>query len=95
MGKSKMKADRIASIIGVIAGVNFLIFWIVAGLIGGDALNGYSENGQFFLFNQGRVTEVSYATFLYSKVHALSVIFLVTLALASGWFARSRHKNPN
>jgi hypothetical protein len=52
---------------------NFLVFWIVAVFIGGDALSGQSKNGHYFLSSHGHLTEVSHGVYLYSLCHILSV----------------------
>ena len=53
--------------------LNFVVFWIVAVLIGGDAVNGYHQGGHYFLKSHGKATEVSEAVFDYSKWHARSL----------------------
>jgi hypothetical protein len=53
--------------------LNFVVFWIVAVLIGGDALSGEARNGRYFLSSHGHLTEVSHAVFVYSLCHVLSV----------------------
>ncbi len=43
---------------------------------------GHMEDGRFFLKSHGGLTEVSHAVFIYSWLHALSVIVTVPLAMA-------------
>jgi len=38
--------------------LNFVSYWIIAVLIGGDGVNGYAENGRYVLMNHGYKTEV-------------------------------------
>jgi hypothetical protein len=73
---------------------NFLVFWVVAVFIGGDALNGYMSDGHYFLASHGRFTEVSGAVFTYSKWHATSVFFTHPLAMLCGWLL-TRSKTPS
>ena len=57
----------------MIAWVNFLVFWIVAVSIGGDAFSGKVVNGHYFVSNHGRLTEVSPTVWRYSRIHTVSV----------------------
>jgi hypothetical protein len=70
-----------------IAMPNFIIFVVVAMSIGGDALNGKVEGGHYFLADHGVYTEVNYKTFLYSKIHAISVIVTHSLVFFNGFMA--------
>jgi hypothetical protein len=63
-----------------VATINFVSFWAVAVVIG-DALHGHTEDGRFFLSNHGQLTEVGHAVFVYSRLHALSAIATVPLAI--------------
>ncbi len=65
--------DRICGVIKVIGVLNFLAFVAVALWIGGDAVNGHTIDGRFFLSNHGKFTEVSEAVYRYSYAHAVSV----------------------
>lgn len=68
----------------VLVGVlNFLAFWIVAALIGGDALAGNSGDGRFYLSSHGQLTEVDQRVFLYSLAHAISIMFTHPMAIAA------------
>jgi hypothetical protein len=71
---------RVLRIFNAVATIYFLSFWAVAVVIG-DALYGHTEDGRFFLSNHGKLTEVSHAVFVYSKLHALSAIATVPLAM--------------
>jgi hypothetical protein len=53
--------------------INFVVFFVVANAIGGDAVNGFTKDGHFFLVNHGKATEVSEVVFTYSKWHVYSV----------------------
>jgi hypothetical protein len=65
----------------LVTALNFVAFVVVALIIGGDAINGHSESGRYYLANHGILTEVSEPTFIYSMTHAISVIVLFGLAL--------------
>jgi len=70
-----------------IAWVNFLIFWVVAVCIGGDAISGSVENDRYYLSEYGQKTEVSRSLYNYSYIHTVSVfitypsVFIVGLVL--------------
>jgi hypothetical protein len=72
---------RVLRIFNVVATINFVSFWVIAALIG-DAINGHMEGGRYFLKSHSGLTEVSHAVFIYSWLHALSVIVTVILAMA-------------
>ena len=60
-------------VIAVIAVVNFASYWIIAVKCGGDAWNGYSRGGRYFLGSHGTYTEVSKAFWTYSYYHTIAV----------------------
>jgi hypothetical protein len=84
-----MKANQLpkwlAYAVFILAIVNFATFVVVAEAIGGDALNGHEAAGRYFLANHGKLTEVSRATFEYSRWHAISVFITHSLAFLVGW----------
>jgi hypothetical protein len=51
--------------------INFLAFWIESLVLGGDALNGYAKDGQFFLGSHGAYTEVAQAVWIASLIHGI------------------------
>jgi hypothetical protein len=60
--------------LGVFALLNFFAFWIVAVLLGGDAVNGKIQAGHYFLGSHAHLREVSASVFLYSKIHCLTAM---------------------
>ena len=60
--------------------LNFCVFWWVATLSGGDALNGKIVGNEYFLADHGRYTSVSFGFWLYSLTHTW-VTILSFLAL--------------
>jgi hypothetical protein len=85
---TKKTLHKACEVIFAIAIVNFLLFFVISLLIGGDGLNGKVENGHYFLGGGGQHTEVSYIVFTYSRFHALSVFIthpLAMLAAAVFW----------
>ena len=77
----------------VVALVNFFVFALMASHLGGDALSGKVEAGQYFLGYKGDYTAVSKQVFQYSKVHELSVVVTLPLAILTGFFF-GRSKKP-
>ena len=72
--------------------VNFITFLVVAGFIGGDAINGHASAAHFYLASHGKLTEVSRATFIYSEAHCVAVWLLTGLTLVTLLRARWRDR---
>jgi uncharacterized membrane protein YagU involved in acid resistance len=72
---------RIALYTGVL---NFVVFWVVDVVLGGDALNGTIVNGQYYLSQNGRLTEVTGTVYYYSYAHAVSVVVTLPIAIVCG-----------
>jgi hypothetical protein len=64
---------RLCHVLFTVAIVNFLIFFLMALSIGGDAVNGKVEGGKYYVANHGKYTEVSKTVFTYSRFHCYSV----------------------
>jgi hypothetical protein len=64
---------RFCSVVFIIAAINFVAFLIGAAALGGDAVNGKSEGGRYFVASHGKLTEVSRAAFTYSRLHFYAV----------------------
>lgn len=64
---------------------NFVVFFLGALYLGGDAVNGRTVDGHYFLANKGHLTEVSHAVFMYSKCHTLSIFITHPLAILCAW----------
>jgi hypothetical protein len=71
--------DSIIRWAGAAVVANFVVFVVVTLVIGGDAFQGYSTAGHYFLNQKGHFTEVSKAIFIYSWWHTVSV--LVTMPM--------------
>src|SRR5690242_11639391 len=68
-----------------VAMTNFVIFWVVAVYMGGDALNGFIKEGHYFIYAHGACREVAKSFWTYSYWHAISAmcgIVLVFIAAA-------------
>jgi hypothetical protein len=79
-------------VICVLGVFNFIVFSIVAIVIGGDAVNGKIVGGHFYLANHGKLTEVSEAVFTYSLWHVRSLFVTHPLAMLTGYLAKTEQK---
>jgi hypothetical protein len=81
--------SRWTLIVCVVFILNSLIFVALATYLGGDAINGKSEGGHYYLYGvrseSGHkvYTEVSKSVFSYSKWHAYSVLILSPVFMAA------------
>jgi hypothetical protein len=78
---NKKKIQDICRVVFTVAIINFAVFFVIAIIIGGDALNGHETAGHYYLANHGALTEVSYFVFIYSKIHAISLFITHPLAM--------------
>jgi hypothetical protein len=89
--------DRLLNVLGVLFLANFATFFVVALYLGGDALNGYAENGHYFLRLHHQITEVSQPVFEYSWWHAVSLFIMIGLVYAAAavrWVAKAFRSDP-
>lgn len=71
-----------AAVIAIAVGaVNFFWFMAEASALGGDALNGYAQNGHFFVGSHGDYREVGRDTWEWSRAHSISLFFTHPLAI--------------
>jgi hypothetical protein len=78
---SRKIIERICIAIFLFGFANFAVFWVTALLLGGDAVGGKIEDGNYYLSSHGRFTKVSSGTFYYSRAHARSIWITHPLAL--------------
>lgn len=72
---------RPEKVLTAICAANFIVFVLVAVVIGGDAINGHIADGRYFLAMNGRVTETTASVFSYSRWHAFATIMLFVFVL--------------
>ena len=80
--------------------INFAVFVFVAIVLGGAAASPPAKDGRYYLDFRGDFTEVSRATYTYSRVHRDSLwisIPLVMLAMIVAWRIERKERNskPN
>src|SRR5687767_7108046 len=74
--------------------LNFILFMVVACLIGGDGLNGKFEKGHYYVFgvasnSSGKIyTEVSKEVFHYSRLHFLNVLLTWPVCIAAAIWSK-------
>ncbi len=85
------KAGLLALILGI---ANFGAFLLISLWLGGDAVNGHSMNGHYFLNDHGQLTETTRGVFLYSKIHAYS-LFISGPSTIIGMFVYQQWKKQN
>ena len=75
----KLKGDIFITL-WIAFGVTVILgFFIFSAIIGGDALNGYQENGQYFVQAHENVAQVSKATWIVSKVWGVLFYLFIPL----------------
>lgn len=90
------KALPYLALIAIVVGfVNFFWFWAESAALGGDALNGYASGDHYYVMSHGSYTEVSQATWTWSRLHATSVLITHPIALASGAYLLLRFIFPS
>jgi hypothetical protein len=72
---------RVCEVIIWIALINFLLFGFISLIIGSSA---EAESGHYYLFNHGKLTEVNYFVFIYSRIHGYSLLITHPLAMLAG-----------
>lgn len=63
--------------------INFIVFAIIALILGGTASNSKIESGHYYLGDHGKFQEVPYVIFLYSQLHGLSLLISFPLSFVA------------
>ncbi len=74
---------------------NFLLFSVVAFIIGGNAGDGMIEGGKYYVGTKSQYTQVSYNVFIYSLWHGYSCLvthLLVFISAAILWWLDKKEK---
>lgn len=74
---------KIVNYLGYSAFCVFILFFIVSLIIGGEATNGFVKNGQYFVSDHGKHTQVSMFVWYISKILGDLACFLMFLAIFS------------
>ena len=78
------KVKTIGLVLLVFGFLNFALFVIGSLILGGDAVNGKVDDGQYFLGGKSVSVEVSKAIWIYSYIHVVSVWITHPLAMIGG-----------
>jgi hypothetical protein len=85
ISQKSTRAKWILRCTGFVALLNFIVFWVIAVCVGGDALNGYMHDGRYFICAHGACHEVSKDFWTYSYWHTISAmggILLIFIEMA-------------
>jgi hypothetical protein len=90
------KLHYIAIIITIFGGLNFLlgICVVEVGIMGGTAVNGKFEQGQFYLGEHGVYTPVSTSTFFTCKYYEVSVLLTVLFSFVAALITYHMQEEP-
>jgi hypothetical protein len=69
---------------------NFVLYAFIASWLGGDAFNGHSSGGHYYLAMHGHLTEVSRTAFEYSLWHTYVLIAHFIVVGVVQWRSRKR-----
>ena len=72
--------------------LNFFVFFVESLRLGGDALNGYRQDGHWFLGAHGQYREVTEYVWNWSRFHAMSLFVTHPLAILAAWMAARERK---
>jgi hypothetical protein len=81
LGLVKRVLPVLAGVAAIVGFANFVWFFIESVNLGGDALNGFVRDGRYFVVSHGAATEVSRATWEWSRFHATSIFVTHPLAI--------------
>jgi len=76
--------EILGTVLFFIAWINFVVFWVVAVSIGGDAISGKVEGNRYYLSNHGKLTEVSHRVWNYARAHTISTFIALPIGAFVG-----------
>lgn len=95
--KPKQALETACTVFALVAVPSFVFFSAFSLLIGGDALNGFSSEGRYFVSSHGNDTEVSWLTYTISwylgSLTLATFIPMVLLDAASRFFGRRANES--
>jgi len=91
---SESKQLLLCKAVFAIAAINFISFLCISVYLGGDAGNGMTHGGQYYLGSHGIFTKVSGPVFTYSKWHSYSIwVTHFSAFFAFAWHASIKSRN--
>lgn len=76
-----IKLIQIINRIVYIVFANFLLFMIMRIVIGGDALSGFAKDGEYFVSDDGKYTQVDIFTWYLSRTLGLGALVFIPLTI--------------
>ncbi len=73
MEEDLTKTQRICKMVCKIALINFASFFIISLILGGDALQGFTSDGHYYLKDHGKVKETYAFIWYFSMLHGYSM----------------------
>ena len=83
---------KVAILLLTIAALNFVWFFQISCVIGGNALIGKVDADSYFVGNHGKFTEVSSWVWHYSRIHTYSTWVTHGLAFVAIWISIAEQK---
>lgn len=81
---SKPGETEIFELIFLLGILNFITFFVFCIIIGGDAASGFVKDGQYFVADHGKYTEVYEYVWKINKLHGSSIFITHPLAMIAG-----------
>ncbi len=81
------RIERVCWVILIVGVLNGFACAAISSAVGGDGWQGHIEGERYYVGSHGVYTEVSRATFIYTKVHLVVFVVLLTVALFAGLLA--------
>lgn len=75
---------KMTGILFVVTVLNFGVWGVITSAIHGDAINGRTAHGKYYVAMKGRYTEVSRRVYLYSYIHTCTNFVLFSATIFSG-----------
>jgi hypothetical protein len=72
---------KLGVVLVLAAFLNFILFFVVSMRLGGDAIKGKVENGEYFVANREKLTKVTPTVWHYSRAHARSLLLTHPLGI--------------
>jgi hypothetical protein len=83
------KTVGVCKYITIFALAYFFLFVVFSIIIGGDALNGFIEQGHYYVTSHGKNTEVSKFIWYLSRIQAIAVFVIMPIGMISGGIYKS------
>lgn len=86
-----LSLSKLCKIMMMIALLNFLLFMLFSSYLGGDAINGFQKNGEYYVSYGHTNTEVSRLLWILNTIHFFSVIITHLAAMCCPVFSKPKN----